>query len=519
MQPVEVSNASRARRLLDATVSGNGTDSSFRRLAYVIGAVVVAASTMMLPAAATSVAYGEWDVALAIASAALVGAGVGLLAWRVVGVASNDLTVREGFASVGMSWLALTLVGTLPYLFSGAIPNLVDAIFETASGFSTTGSSIVPNPADLPRGILVWRSTTQWVGGMGIIVLSVAILPLLGIGGVQLARAESPGPTPDRLTPRFRDTASRLWLLYMGLTAVEAVLLSLGDMDVFQAVNHSLTTMSTGGFGTEPDSLLSFSAYTQWVVIGFMFMAGASFALHFRALRDPRRYLEHSEFRLYTTIVMVAAFTIAAGLVDTGENGIGTLVEVEKLLRDTFFTALTLVTTTGFATEDFGVWAAGLQIIIVGLFFVGGMTGSTAGGVKSFRLGVLVRSASGDLRRLVHPRGVFITRFGGRPLRPELVRNVQSFFLFYMFLFMSGTAALGIITSSIGADFDLKTQATAVASALGNIGPGLGEVGPASNYASVPWSGKLLLSGLMITGRLEIFPVLLLFSGTFWRSR
>ena len=515
---VRVTPAARVRRFL-AQRGPHVNATSFQSLSYVIGAVVVAAGAMMLPATATSALHGEWEVAAEFLGAQAITTVVGLLLWRVLGRQPDDLTVREGFAAVGISWFALTVVGALPYLLTGAIPVVVDAVFESASGFSTTGSSIVPNPADLARGVLMWRSTTQWVGGMGIIVLSVAILPLLGLGGVQLARAESPGPSPDRLTPRFRDTARRLWLLYVAMTAVEAVVLWAGDMDLFQAVNHSLTTMSTGGFGTEPDSLASFSAYTQWVVIVFMFLAGTSFALHFRALRRPGEYLRHAEFRLYAAIVVGAAVLIAAGLLDTGQNSLATLASAEKAVRDTLFTTLTLVTTTGFATEDFGLWAPGLQIIIVGLFFVGGMTGSTAGGVKSFRLGVLTRSASGDLRRLVHPRGVFVTRFGGQPLRPDIVRNVQSFFLFYMFIFMTGTALLGIITSSIGADFDLRTQASAVASALGNIGPGLGEVGPASNYASIPATGKLLLSGLMLTGRLEIFPILLLFSGTFWRSR
>ena len=517
-QPSHMTPVARVR--LFAQRRGPHVDvSSFHSLAYVIGAVVVAAGAMMLPALVTSLLYQEWDVAGQFVVSMVVAIGVGLVLWRVVGRQPDDLTVREGFAAVGMSWFALTAVGALPYLVTGAIPFVVDAVFESASGFSTTGSSIVPNPADLARGVLVWRSTTQWVGGMGIIVLSVAILPLLGLGGVQLARAESPGPTPDRLTPRFRDTARRLWLIYVAMTAVEALLLVLGDMDLFQAVNHSLTTMSTGGFGTEPDSLLSFSAYSQWIVIVFMFLAGCSFALHFRGLQKPIEYLRHAEFRLYAGIVAGASLAIAAGLVDTGENTLSSLAAIEKTVRDTIFTTLTLVTTTGFATEDFGLWAPGLQIIIVGLFFVGGMTGSTAGGVKNFRLGVLTRSAAGDLRRLVHPRGVFVTRFGGQPLRPDVVRNVQSFFLFYMFIFMTGTALLGIITSSIGADFDLKTQVSAVASALGNIGPGLGEVGPASNFAAIPSTGKLLLSGLMITGRLEIFPVLLLFSATFWRSR
>lgn len=487
-----------------------------RRLLYIVGAVVAASGVAMLPAALVSVGYGEWQSARGIGLAAAITVGLGALAWRRFGVA-GELTTREGFAAVGLSWFVMSAFGTLPYLLTGEITNVTDAFFETAAGFTTTGSSVVPDPGALSHGILIWRASTQWLGGMGVIVLSIAILPLLGVGGVELARAESPGPQPDRLTPRFRETAKRLWWIYVGLTLLEVLLLAIGDMGLFQAVAHALTTMSTGGFGTEADSIGGFSAYTQWVIIAFMFVAGASFALHFRALRDPRVYHRSGEFRLYAALTLLAIVLIIIGLWDTGLGRNLADADPGVAIRGAVFTAVSILTTTGYATEDFGAWVAGLQILIVGLMFLGGMAGSTAGAVKTYRVGVLARSAASDLRRLVHPRGVFVTRFDGRSVPPEIVRNVQSFFLFYMFLFMSGTFLLGVIVSRLSADLDLVTAASAVASALGNIGPGLGAVGPADNYLGVPAAGKWLLSVLMILGRLEIFPVLLLVTRDLWR--
>jgi trk system potassium uptake protein TrkH len=488
-----------------------------RKLTYIIGAVVAAVGLAMLPAAAVGAAYGDFRDAGAIALAGIVTIVIGLAGWRLVGT-RGVLTRREGFAAVGLSWFVVSAFGALPYLVSGAIPGIADAFFETAAGFTTTGSSVVPDPSELSHGILLWRSATQWLGGMGIIVLSIAILPLLGVGGVELARAESPGVAPDRLTPRFRETAQRLWWVYVGLTLLETLLLWAGEMDLFDAVNHAFTTMSTGGFGTRPESMAAFGAYSQWIVTAFMFLAGVNFALHFRALRDPRVYGRSGEFRLYAAIAVLAFAFITLGLLDTGvEENLGD-VGLEATLRASAFTSLSIMTTTGYATADFGAWVPGLQIIVIGLFFLGGMAGSTAGSVKTFRVGVLTRSASSDLRRLLHPRGVFITRFGGRSVPTEVVRHVQSFFLFYMLIFMTGTFALGIIVSrDPAAGLDLVTAGSAVASALGNIGPGLGAVGPTSNFAAVPDLGKWLLSLLMITGRLEIFPVLLLFTRELWR--
>ncbi len=480
-----------------------------RRLTTIIGAVVMAAGGAMIPSVVVSLVYKEWAVALAILASALICGMSGFAGWRY-GDHPGNLTAKEGFAAVGIAWFVMSAFGTLPYLISASIPSFTDAFFETASGFTTTGASILADPALLPHGIIFWRSTTQWVGGMGVIVLSIAILPLLGVGGVQLARAESPGPVVERLTPRIQGTAKRLWLVYAGLTTAAMLMLWAGDMSFFQAINHAMTTLSTGGFGTEATSITGFSAYTQWVLIVFMFMAGSSFALLYRALRKPTAMTKSAEFRLYAAIVGGAAIVIFGGLWNGGEA-------IGDAVRDATFTALTLITTTGFATADFGAWRPALQILVIGLMFLGGMAGSTAGGVKSFRVGILAKSAANDLRRLVHPRGVFVTRFGRDPVADHIVENIQSFFLFYMFAFMTGTFLLSFIDANLGEGLDLITSASAVASSLGNIGPGLGEVGPTLHYLAIPGLGRWTLAGLMILGRLEIFPVLLLLTRDLWK--
>ena len=480
---------------------------AWRRLAHVIGAVVTAAGAAMVAPIAISLIYREFAEAGQIGLAAILTTGFGLLAWRSL-EPPGELTTREGFAIVGLSWIAMAIFGTLPYLLTGEIGSFTDAFFETAAGFTTTGASIAPDPGAFSHGILVWRALTQWLGGMGIIVLSIAILPLLGLGGVELARAEAPGVSPDRLTPRFRETAKRLWYLYAAFTLVEALLLWAGDMTLFEGFAHALTTMSTGGFSTSAGSLGAFSAYSQWIVIVFMIAAGASFALHFRGLRKPREYARSGEFRLYIG-VMAAAFAVAAVGIWSSP--------FHDSIRDSLFTVVSIVTTTGYATTDFGLWPVALQILVLGLMFVGGMTGSTGGSVKPYRLGVLYQASRADLRRVIHPRAMFPVRFGRDIVPDKVVESIQSFFLLYMFIFMTGTLLFGITLGIWGSDFDIVSAASAVASALGNVGPGLSDVGPTASYVSVPAVGKWLLAFLMIVGRLEIFPVVLLLSPELWR--
>ena len=479
-----------------------------RTVAYVLGSVLLFVAVAMMSAAVVSAIYSELEVAMWIAISAGITALFGYTTRRFVR-RPESITVKQGFATVGLAWFVFSIFGALPYVLSGTIPDITNAVFETASGFTTTGASILPDPSILPKGISFWRAMTQWLGGMGVIVLGVAILPFLGTGGMQLARAESPGPTPDRLTPRFQETAKRLWALYALITLIEIGMLWVGDMSGFQAVIHSLTTMSTGGFGTEADSIAGFSVYTQWVITAFMFVAGVSFALHFRAWSKPRKYWRNSEFRLFLFIVLGAIIIVAGGLFRDHEPMVA--------IREAAFNAVSLVTTTGFASTDFGAWRPALQIMVVGLMFLGGMAGSTAGGMKTFRIGVLSKAAYADLRRLVHPRGIFVTRFGGKRVTDPVIEAIQSFFLFYMFLFMSATFLLAFIDANMAEGLDLVTAASAVAASIGNIGPGLGDVGPAGNYAGLPDLAKWLLSSLMIVGRLEIFPVLVLFTKDLWR--
>ncbi|HUG07827.1 MAG TPA: TrkH family potassium uptake protein [Acidimicrobiia bacterium] len=479
-----------------------------KTVAFVLGSVLIFIAVAMTLAGIVSALYAEYETAGWIAISAAITAIAGYATRRTVR-RPKTITVKQGFATVGLAWFVFSIFGALPYLLTGAIPSITDAVFETASGFTTTGASILPDPGQLPHGVSFWRAMTQWLGGMGVIVLGVAILPLLGTGGMQLARAEAPGHKPDRLTPRFQETAKRLWLIYAVITLIEMVLLALGDMTGFQAVIHSLTTMSTGGFGTESDSIAGFSDYTKWVITFFMFIAGVSFALHFRAWHRPVEYARNSEFKLYTFIGVAAIIVVAGGL----RADSSTYVAV----RDAAFNTVSLTTTTGYASADFGAWRPALQIMVVGLMFLGGMAGSTAGGMKTFRIGLLTKAAYADLRRLVHPRGVFITHFGKQKVSEPVIEAVQSFFLFYIFLFMTATFGLAFIDANLTEGLDLVTATSAVAASLGNIGPGLGDVGPMSNYAELPQLAKWMLASLMIVGRLEIFPVLVLFTKDLWK--
>lgn len=479
--------------------------STQRRLAVIVSSVVAAGGVAMTPAIVTGIIYAEWSDTVALVAAAAIAGAVGLAGRYYSGV-TGTFTSSEGFAAVALSWVVLILVGTLPYLFSGSFTGLVNPLFETTAGFTTTGATVLPDPGELSHAMLLWRATTQWVGGMGIIVLSIAVLPMLGAGGVELARAEAPGPEPDRMTPRFRDTAERLWWVYVGLTAIEAIVLAVGDMNVFQAIAHALTTMPTGGFSTEVDSLTGFSPYTQWVVIAFMLAAGASFALHFRALRRPRAYLENKEFIGYLAIIGFAIAVVAAGTWSLGSG-------VESRVRDAVFTAVTTVTGTGYATVNWAAWAPGLLLAILVFMFLGGMAGSTAGAVKTYRLGILYKTIGSSLKRIIYPSVVAVQRFEGKSVEPRLVQGVVAFFVLYIGFFVGGAVLLGFFEPSL----DLVTIGSASASAIGNIGPALGELGPTATFAGLGADSKLLLGFLMVVGRLEIYPIIILLTHPWWR--
>ena len=477
-----------------------------RRIAYIVGVVLVAGGFAVVPALVVSAIYGEWETALHLALTLALALAIGAVTIGLVG-RPDRLRPKDAFAGVAIAWVAVIAVGSLPYLLTGSF-GITDALFESTAGFTTTGATVIGDLSGTAKGLLLWRATTQWLGGMGIIVLSMAVLPLVGAGGIQLARAETPGPEPDRLTPRFRGTAIRLWGLYVTLTAAAAVLLAVGDMSVFEAIAHALTSISTGGFSTESGSLGAFSAYSQWVVIVLMIVAGASFALHVRALRDPREYLRKPEFRYYLISLVIGIALVIGGV---ALDGVGVPV------RESVFTAIATITGTGYTVTNYAVWPAAIGGVLLMMMFIGGMGGSTTGALKTYRVAVVLKSAAAEVRRLTRPRAVSISRFGRVPLPPTVVSAVHSYVVVYMLAFGIGTVLLLYSESAWGSDMDLVTGLSAAASAISNVGPGLGTVGPASTYAELAAPGKWILGMLMILGRLEIYPVILLFTASFWR--
>jgi trk system potassium uptake protein TrkH len=477
-----------------------------RRIAYIVGVVLVAGGSAALPALVVAAIYREWETALHLGLTLAVAVGTGALTLIVAG-RPERLRPKDAFAGVAIAWVAVIAFGSLPYLMSGSL-GVTDALFESTAGFTTTGATVIVDLSGVANGLLLWRATTQWLGGMGIIVLSIAVLPLVGAGGIQLARAETPGPEPDRLTPRFRGTALRLWGFYVALTAGAAVLLALGDMTVFEAVAHALTSISTGGFSTESASIGAFSSYSQWVIIGLMVVAGASFSLHIRALRDPSEYVRKPEFRYYLISLAIGIALVIGGI---ALDGVGVPV------RESIFTAIATITGTGYAVTNYGVWPAAIVGVILMMMFVGGMAGSTTGALKTYRVAIVLKSAAAEVRRLTRPRAVSISRFGRIPLPSGVVSAVHSYVVVFMLAFGIGTILLLYVESAWGANMDLVTGLSAAASAISNVGPGLGAVGPASTYAEVTAPGKWILGMLMILGRLEIYPIILLFTASFWR--
>ncbi len=422
---------------------------------------------------------------------------------------TSELKKRDGYLIVTLGWLVLSFSGTLPYLFSGAIPDFTNAFFETISGYTTTGASILTDIESLPKGILLWRSLTQWMGGMGIIVLAVAILPLLGIGGMQLFVAEAPGITPDKLKPRIQDTAKRLWLIYVLLTLGETVLLTAGGMSFFDAVNHSLTTMATGGFSTKNASIAHFSSpFIHYVIILFMFFAGTNFTLTYFSFKGRfNKVLKNEEFQIYLAFLLGVSVLVSIIIYFFTETG------AEKSIRDGLFQVVSIVTTTGYATADYTAWTPFLTVAFFILMFVGGSAGSTAGGVKIVRHLVLFKNSFLEMKRQLHPSAVIPVRLNGKGISRDITFHVLAFMMLYLTLFASGSVAL----AWLGLDFE--TALGASATAIGNIGPGLGAVGPVNNFAFVPDSGKWVLTFLMLVGRLEIFTVLILLTPAFWDSQ
>ncbi|MCB9016029.1 MAG: TrkH family potassium uptake protein [Lentimicrobiaceae bacterium] len=433
---------------------------------------------------------------------------IGLLLWIAnKRLEQNSIGKREGYIIVSFSWIIISLFGAIPFLISGVAQNYTDAFFETMSGFTTTGASIFTDIESIPKGILFWRSLTHWIGGMGIIVLSLAILPILGIGGMQLFVAEVPGITPDKLHPRIKQTAKRLWGIYVLLTLVLTILLMFGGMNLFDALCHAFGTLATGGFSTKNDSIAGFSPYIQYVIIIFMFLAGTNFTLHHFGLKGHlKKVWDNEEFRNYLYLLVASSVIIALALFFIQGD------TAEKSFRDALFQVVSIVTTTGYITTDYLLWPFFAWFLIFLLMFTGGCAGSTGGGIKMVRILLLFKNSLLELKRLIHPQAIIPVRLNRKSVPQSIIFNVLAFFLIYIIIFAFGSLAM----SMMGLEFE--SAVGSVAACIGNIGPGLGQVGPVLNFSLVPDPGKWLLSLLMLLGRLELFTVLILFSPAFWRS-
>ncbi len=482
---------------------------NLQHLVKVVSLVLMALATAMAITAAIALMYGEGDfIAFLVAAAATM--AVGFVGFRSTKI-GRDLSVREGYAVVAFAWLAIGIAGAVPFLLTGTIESPMAALFESVSGFTTTGATVFSEIESLPHGILFWRSFTQWIGGMGIIVLGIAILPFLGVGGMQLFRAEVPGPTPERLQPRIAQTAKILWFVYAGITLAQVLLYLLGGLSLFDAVTHSFSTLSTGGFSPRNASIAAYgSAYIDYVTTLFMFLAAVNFALHYRAFTSRGTvYLKDAELRFFAGFLLLVTAIVTVLVLFSGTAGGAGL---ERVFRDSLFQVVSIGTTTGFVTADYELWPLAAQILLVGLMFVGGMSGSTAGGVKAVRLHVLLRSSIAELKRSLHPRAVVVTRVGDRVIKEDARLNVLAFLLLFVVLYAFGVLALALL------DHDLATAVGAAAAAIGNIGPGIGDVGALDHYGWMGPSSHFVLIFLMLVGRLEIFTILLLFHPDLWRG-
>lgn len=485
-----------------------------------MGLVLLFNGGFMLIAALVSLLY-EDGVTLDILLAGLTTFATGGTLMFITKTHKKELKKREGYIVVTFGWLLLAFSGTLPYLYTQTIPDFTDAFFETMSGYTTTGASILNDIEILPKGILFWRSMTHWIGGMGIIVLAVAILPLLGIGGMQLFAAEAPGPSADKLHPRITDTAKRLWLIYFGYTVAETILLKLAGMTFFDAMNHSMATLSTGGFSTKNTSVAYWNdtPSIQYIITFFMFLAGTNFVLSYFAFKGKvQKVIKDEEFKFYTIFTVLFSVMCALVIFYNAEVPISdyhpqVLGGFESSFRHALFQVISVVTTTGFVTADFSSWTPFLSVFFFGLMFVGGSAGSTSGGVKVVRHLVMIKNGLLEFKRTLHPNAVIPVRYNSKAVSKEIVFNVLAFFILFMLLFIIGALGLGVL----GLDF--ATAIGGAVSSLGNVGPAFGSLNPLANFGHLPALAKWWCAFLMLLGRLELFTVLIVFTPFFWRNR
>jgi trk system potassium uptake protein TrkH len=474
-----------------------------RFVTYLLGWLLLLDCAFLCLPLLASLFYREslepWVAAIAI------GGIIGLLLVRVRPPIDRHIRPRDGFLVVSGAWIAVSLVGSVPYLVTGSL-GPVDAFFESVSGFTTTGSTVITDTTLIPRALLLWRAMSQWLGGMGIILFTIAILPLLGIGGMQLFKAEVPGPVADKVKPRLATTARTLWLVYVGFTGAECVALRLAGLSWFDALCHSFATLATGGFSTKNTSVGEFgSATVEWIVIFFMLLAGINFVLHFKFLTG--RVVEvwrDSELRYFLGVIAVSTLVLFVTVHEDG-NRLG------DSLRHAAFQTVSILTTTGYCTTDFETWTTLPLLVLLCLMVLGGMSGSTGGGIKSLRALLALTSLRTTLLRLIHPHAVRPVKYGGVVVRESVLSGIWAFLTAYLMIALVGTAVVA------ASGYDLLTAISAGLTSIGNVGPGLGEIGAYDNFAHFPGQVKVVLAACMLFGRLEVFTLLALFSREFWR--
>ncbi|MCL6478263.1 MAG: TrkH family potassium uptake protein [Peptococcaceae bacterium] len=472
-----------------------------------LGLVLLCEAGAMVPSLLLTFYFkeGEWRAFLiSIVVTAMVG---GLLAVRGAGNEGN-VGYREGFAIAAFGWVLLAGFGSLPYILSGALASPVDAYFETMSGFTTTGASVVTDLEVLSRGILFWRSLTHWLGGMGIIVLTVALIPSLKIAGLQMFKAEVPGPTKSKVLPRIAQTSRELYKIYVFITVSEIILLKLAGMNWFDSFIHTFGTVATGGFSSKNASIGAYdSVLIEAIIIFFMIICGMNFALHYFSLRgDFKPVMKDPETRLYIGIILISASLIAINLVNSMDYGVG------KAVRESMFQVVSIMTTTGYATADFDQWPPMSKALLLILMLIGGCAGSTGGAIKVSRILIMFKGISRQFVKLLHPQAVIPIRMGKDIVSQDVLDNVQTFF--YMYILILGVSTLFVTMLGV----DLISAVSAVFATLGNVGPGLGMVGPMTNYFAMPAAAKVVLTMCMLIGRLELYTVMVILSVKFWRN-
>ncbi len=472
----------------------------------VLGIILIFEALLMLPSLIIATYLNEGDKYPFLICIALIGLLGFLMSYKKI--ENKSIRAKEGLAIVALSWIFISFFGSLPFVFSRTIPSFIDAFFETVSGFTTTGATLIDNVEILPKGILFWRSFTHWIGGMGILVFMVALLPAIGVGGFQIFKAESPGPTADRFVPRIKDTAKILYITYISMTVLQILLLLLGGMSLYESMLHTFGTVGTGGLSSRNLSIGAYdSAYIHNVISIFMILSGVNFSLYYVIYKGKwKEVLKNQELKLYLGIILTSTVLIGLNLKFTSSQSLATA------LKDGLFQVSSIITTTGYTTVDFDLWPAFSKSILFLLMFVGGCAGSTAGGMKSIRILVLLKKVKREVGKIFHPRAVMPIKNGDKILSDDTVASISTFFSLYIFIFLIST----VIISLEG--IDLASAASSVAVTLGNVGPGFGRVGPRNTFSFFSPYSKLFFSFLMLLGRLELFTIIAFMVPKTWRN-